>query len=425
MSAFLVLIIFAAWTWARCRAHLQNDFNGNGTAILNERANLTQGGGVANRWMAPITRDLAKRALPNKKRSKIRYEPHRPDIEPISVVPLEFHQAGDDFHWLAPITIGEHPQTMTFKVMIHTDAAETWAKYKRIPRKKSGSLWTKYKTSFSKPPEPPIHYTIRYPGPAHDGYKYMEQIKLGGISGELVMTAADWVEDGVTFDGVIGLQLDGVFYNDILLKHATLHPIFALHLGTTDPQIHFGGPHPLYYRGRIEYHRTSPVQRTCCRTWHIADGSIHVNRRKNVISDITTTFDTSTRFIYGPPDLVDEIYKSIQGHSDYSTKDTFPCGLKPLVKFQWNNGNKWVLNPDEFNLGPVRPGARMCRGVIKGKLHAKAWSVGTSLFKNNIYLVFNSMDPQNPEIGLARPLNPPPYPENSRTEVPPPYSPFR
>ncbi|KAK2461331.1 hypothetical protein APHAL10511_006858 [Amanita phalloides] len=386
MSTFLVSLIFAAWTWARCSlAHLQGNFIGNGTVILNERANL-----IANWGMA---RDLEY--LGPQKRSSPEYEPHQPNLLPTSV-PLEFQKTRKDFYWLAPVEIGTPARAL--KLMVHTDFYIFWAKYTSDESKRG-----KY------------HHLQYINSPEFAGFEYLDRIKLGEINGNVRFIAATWAK-GLKCDGVLGLQLkneEGGLPGIVpyfLSKEAKPHPVFALYLGLTGSQLHIGGPHAHYYRDRIEYHGVSKFPRYAAFwRWQIAGGSIHVNGRKNVVSGITTGFDSSTRFIYGPASLVGEIYKELQleGHSNAPTKHTFPCNLKPVIKFQWNNGNEWVLSPGEFNLGPVHVGSKLCKGVIKGDDFDDGWSFGTSFFKS-VYTVFE-MDQKNENhrMGFAE-LPPPP-----------------
>ena len=96
--------------------------------------------------------------------------------------------------------------------------------------------------------------------------------------------------------------------------------------------------------------------------------------------NIQSIIDSGTTLIYGPPDQVATLYKSIPGAKAFDDQGfySFPCNHVPNnVAFSWGGGKSWTISAANFNLGEET--ANECIGAIVGQdlgLGDNVWLVG-------------------------------------------------
>lgn len=118
------------------------------------------------------------------------------------------------------------------------------------------------------------------------------------------------------------------------------HPGFGLKLTPTDGELYIGGDNAEQYTGDIEYHPVvSPAP-----TWTLGDATVFLDGEEHQ-SNVTTMLDTGTPFVFGPWDVVREIYETSNHY--YMDPDTglvaYNCSSVPTVEFSWEGGKKWAF----------------------------------------------------------------------------------
>lgn len=150
-------------------------------------------------------------------------------------------------------------------------------------------------------------------------------------------------------DGILGLAFPAIsslhktpFLLDAKNEGAVKSAVFGFKLAKSGSELYLGGTNPSLYTGDIEYHSVTGK----AGYWQIGGGSVIVGDTL-VASNLNTIIDSGTTFIYGPPDQVDAMYKSIPDAAPYMSMPgfySFPCASAPSdIAFNWG-GKNWIIS---------------------------------------------------------------------------------
>ncbi|KAF8706309.1 hypothetical protein AX14_013807 [Amanita brunnescens Koide BX004] len=107
--------------------------------------------------------------------------------------------------------------------------------------------------------------------------------------------------------------------------------------------------------------------------------------------------------MYGPTAQVKKIYEQIQGHkalpSPLNGYYAFPCDNMPKISFRWGGKKEWKINEEDFNLGPVSKGSKMCAGALVAQDMANdVWLLGDTLMMS----VYTAFDMDKKTVGFGQ-----------------------
>ncbi|KAJ3721426.1 acid protease [Lentinula guzmanii] len=157
------------------------------------------------------------------------------------------------------------------------------------------------------------------------------------------------------------------------------------------------GTNPKFYNDPIEYHSVDKSNGF----WQVKNASVAVGGQ-NVLSDFDTIIDSGTTIMYGPPDMVKEIYAKVEGATIFDSDEgfySFPCDKVPDISFSWG-GENFAISSENLNLGRTALNATTCAGALA----AKDLGLGNTLllgdsWMKNAYHVFSL---EKTAVGFAK-----------------------
>ncbi|KAJ4485432.1 acid protease [Lentinula aciculospora] len=289
----------------------------------------------------------------------------------------------DDSEWAGMITIGQPDQkflvdfdTFNPSLLMLAGSSDLW-----IPSSSCNaeacSAKHKYNTtsSYTSRNETGI-FSIEYgDGSTVSGSIFSDTVTVAGVKvrnqkfSAVTNLSSIFASDPV--DGVLGLgfpsnsNLSGdPFFVSAVQQNAITTKAFSFYLATNNSELYLGGTNPKWYQEPIEYH---PVNKSNG-FWQVKNASINVGGAK-VLSNFDTIIDSGTTIMYGPPDMVKEIYAKVEGAEVFDSSEgfySFPCDNVPKISFSWG-GEKFVISSENFNLGTTSQNASTCAGALAAK----------------------------------------------------------
>ncbi|CCM00531.1 uncharacterized protein FIBRA_02565 [Fibroporia radiculosa] len=236
------------------------------------------------------------------------------------------------------------------------------------------------------------------------GEVYTDVVNIAGVNVTAQYFGVVAQESGslseLPVDGLVGMAWPALsvlnqnpFFWTAIAQNAVPEGVFGFYLAGNDSELFLGGTDSSRYTGSIEYHPlVSDVG-----YWQIGGASISISGQ-SVASDFETVIDSGTSLIYGPPDVVAQVYQGIEGASQFEEGYySFSCDSSPVVSFSWG-GNDFQMSADSFNAGELEEGT--CMGAIIGVdmgMGDNVWLVGDA-FLVNVYSAFNV---DNTSVGFA------------------------
>ncbi|RPD82588.1 acid protease [Lentinus tigrinus ALCF2SS1-7] len=312
----------------------------------------------------------------------------------------------NDEYWAGRLSIGNPGES--FLVNFDTGSADLWVPSTNCTDSQC-SPKQKYNSSASSSGVPTSSsFLIKYgDGSSVSGPVWTETVVAAGVK----VTAQNFspvntlspMFGNEAADGIFGLAFPAISSmhktpfllnakNQGRVKSAT----FGIKLAKTKSELYLGGTNPSLYMGDIEYHSVTGK----AGYWQTSGGNLVVSNSL-IASSLTTIIDSGTTFIYGPPDQVDAMYKSVPDAAPYASMPgfySFPCISAPSnVAFNWG-GKNWTISAANMNAGKIS--LTQCVGAIAAKdlgLGKNTWLIGDSFMKN-VYTAF-SFD--NNSVGFA------------------------
>ncbi|GAA5851228.1 hypothetical protein JCM3766R1_002113 [Sporobolomyces carnicolor] len=121
--------------------------------------------------------------------------------------------------------------------------------------------------------------------------------------------------------------------------------------------------------------------------WQIGQSTTYVNNRKAWRGFSNFALDSGSSLIIAPPDAATEFWAAIPlSRKESSSTWSFPCNVPPKVAivFARQVFKKFVIDPKDFNLGPLPSDPTRCVGAVIGQdLNlGDTWLLGTPFFKD-------------------------------------------
>ncbi|KAJ3876530.1 acid protease [Lentinula edodes] len=314
----------------------------------------------------------------------------------------------DDSEWAGMVRIGKPGQN--FLVDFDTGSSDLWVP-SSLCTSTACSSKRKYNSSSSSTSQNETGtFSIQYgDGSTVSGSIYSDTVTVAGVKVQKQRFAAvtnlssSFASDPV--DGVLGLgfpsisilKADPVFVS-AAQQNAITTKAFSFYLAKNNSELYLGGTNPKLYNDPIEYH---PVDKSNG-FWQVKNASITVGGQ-DVLSDFDTIIDSGTTIMYGPPDMVKEIYSKVEGAEVFDSSEgfySFPCNKVPEISFSWG-GEKFAISSENFNLGTTAPNASTCAGALAAKdlgLGNTTLLLGDSWMKN-AYHVFSL---EKTAVGFAK-----------------------
>ncbi|GAA5950215.1 hypothetical protein JCM3765_004243 [Sporobolomyces pararoseus] len=136
--------------------------------------------------------------------------------------------------------------------------------------------------------------------------------------------------------------------------------------------------------------------------WQIGRSTAYVNNRQAWKGFSNFALDSGSPLIIAPPDAATEFWAAVPlSRKENDSYWSFPCNVPPKVSIVFNKQmtKRWVIDPRDFNLGPLPTDPTRCVGtVISQDLNlGDTWVVGEVFFKS-YYLIF---DVSQNRIGIS------------------------
>ncbi|KAF8823970.1 hypothetical protein HHX47_DHR9000475 [Lentinula edodes] len=314
----------------------------------------------------------------------------------------------DDSEWAGMITIGRPGQK--FLVDFDTGSSDLWVP-SSLCNSTACSSKHKYNASSSSTSQNETGtFSIQYgDGSTVSGSIYSDTVTFAGVKVQrqrfsaVTNLSSSFASDPV--DGVLGLgfpsisilKADPVFVS-AAQQNAITTKAFSFYLAKNNSELYLGGTNPKLYNDPIEYH---PVDKSNG-FWQVKNASITVGGQ-TVFSDFDTIIDSGTTIMYGPPDMVKDIYSKVEGAEVFDSSEgfySFPCDKVPEISFSWG-GENFAISSENFNLGTTSPNASTCAGALAAKdlgLGNTTLLLGDSWMKN-AYHVFSL---EETAVGFAK-----------------------
>jgi cathepsin D len=157
-------------------------------------------------------------------------------------------------------------------------------------------------------------------------------------------------------------------------------------------------PHPPKPRQMYSHRMVSPSIQN---SWEIGLYALVLNGAQlaGIQDGIDALIDTGTTYIYGPSDVVGELYNNLGGQDASATYGagfyTYPCNANPAVGLQLGGGVVMDVS-GTFNDGLAEGSSTNCLGSIVAQ-NSNSWVLGAR-FMTTVYSVF---DMGNLRIGFA------------------------
>ncbi|TRM65588.1 aspartic peptidase domain-containing protein, partial [Schizophyllum amplum] len=304
----------------------------------------------------------------------------------------------DEVEWPGSISIGTPGQD--FYVVFDTGSADLWVPSSDCTSTVCSSK-DKYDTnSTSSGAAADGQFEIHYgDGSTVSGPIYQDTVTVGGIAAENqffspVTELSDSFSDD-PIDGILGMAYPTIsnlnqdpWFTNAASQGAVQSNSFGFYMASEGSELFLGGTNTELYTGDFEYHATDPSEGY----WLTTGATLNVNGVA-AASNFETIIDSGTTIMYGPPDVIKEVYANIEGSGAYDESSglyTFPCDSAPSVAFNWG-GQDWEVSADNFNLGQTEQGSSQCVGSLAGQdlgLGDNTWLIGDAFMKN-VYTVFD------------------------------------
>ncbi|KAJ3983234.1 acid protease [Lentinula detonsa] len=314
----------------------------------------------------------------------------------------------DDSEWAGMIKIGK--PTQKFLVDFDTGSSDLWVP-SSLCDSTSCSGKRNYNSSLSSTSQNKtgVKFSIQYgDGSTVSGPIYSDTITVAGVKVQgqefaaVTNLSSSFASDPV--DGVFGLGFPSIsnlkanpFFVNAVQQNAVTTKAFSFYLATNNSELYLGGTNPKFYNDPIEYHSVDKSNGF----WQVKNASVAVGGR-NVLSNFDTIIDSGTTIMYGPPDMVKEIYAKVEGAAIFDSDEgfySFPCDKVPDISFSWG-GENFAISSENLNLGTTALNASTCAGALA----AKDLGLGNTLllgdsWMKNAYHVFSL---EKTAVGFAK-----------------------
>ncbi|KAI0366743.1 protease [Pilatotrama ljubarskyi] len=313
---------------------------------------------------------------------------------------------GGDEYWAGTISIGT--PLKNFLIDFDTGSADLWVPSVNCTIS-ACSKKAKYKPSSSTTGvRKDGTFSIQYAdGSQVTGPVYTDTVTVAGITAKnQYFSPVNTISDrfgSEARDGLLGMAFPAIsnlrqspFFNTAKTQGAVKSGVFGFKLAKSGSELYLGGTNTKLYTGAIEYHQV-----TGSGFWQVPGASLLLGST-TVLSGFQTIIDSGTTIIYGPPNDVATLYKSIPGSQLYDQKNgfySFPCSSVPAnVGFNWG-GRTWTISAANFNFG--KASSTRCIGAIAGVdlgLGTNTWLLGDSFMKN----VYSAFSFDSNSVGFAQ-----------------------
>ncbi|KAL1716894.1 aspartic peptidase domain-containing protein, partial [Schizophyllum commune] len=304
----------------------------------------------------------------------------------------------EEVEWPGSISVGTPAQD--FYVVFDTGSADLWVPSSECSSNTCSSK-DKYDASASSTSaEADGEFQIQYgDGSNVSGPIRKDTVTVAGVAAENqffspVSELSDSFADD-PIDGILGMAYPTIsnlkqdpWFTNAQKQGAVASNSFGFYLAEQGSELFVGGTNDKLYTGDFEYHETDPSEGY----WLTTGATLNVNGQA-AAQDFETIIDSGTTIMYGPPEVVKQVYSSIEGSTTYDEANgmyTFPCDSAPTVAFNWG-GKDWEVTAENFNLGKTEQGSSDCVGALAGQdlgLGDNTWLIGDAFMKN-VYTVFD------------------------------------
>ncbi|KAJ3774218.1 putative aspartic protease [Lentinula raphanica] len=305
---------------------------------------------------------------------------------------------GYDTEWKGNILVGDPGQDL--QLDFDTGSSDLWVINEACTTGPCAKKTKKYDPSKSDSSErQPGTFTIQYGDKSTvSGPIYTDEVTITGITVKnQALSAVTELSEGFLRDpisGIIGLAWPDIsnlkktpWFLNAVEQGVIKKREFGFYLSKKGSELYLGGTDPKHYEGTPEYHEVDSKEGF----WKVKNARIHLGEEV-VLKEFPTIIDSGTTLMYGPPDAVKEFYSKVEGAKVYDGEQgfyTFPCDKVPEVAFSWDEGKKFVIPPEHFNLGTTEEGSSSCIGALAASDIGlgKAWLLGDILMKS-LYAAF-------------------------------------
>ncbi|KAL1747639.1 aspartic peptidase domain-containing protein [Schizophyllum fasciatum] len=304
----------------------------------------------------------------------------------------------DEVEWPGSISVGTPAKD--FYVVFDTGSADLWVPSSECTSNTCSSKDKYDASASSSSAEADGQFEIHYgDGSTVSGPIRKDTVTVAGVAAENqffspVSELSDSFADD-PIDGILGMAYPTIsnlkqdpWFTNAQKQGAVASNSFGFYMAEKGSELFIGGTNQDLYTGDFEYHETDPSEGY----WLTTGATLNVDGQA-AASDFETIIDSGTTIMYGPPEVVKQVYSNIQGSTTYDESNgmyTFPCDSAPKVAFNWG-GKDWEVTSENFNLGKTQAGSSDCVGALAGQdlgLGDNTWLIGDAFMKN-VYTVFD------------------------------------
>ncbi|KZT59560.1 acid protease [Calocera cornea HHB12733] len=302
-----------------------------------------------------------------------------------------------DLMWYGPVSVGSEGQT--FMLDFDTGSADMFLAGSTCPNCGNHTLYNPSSSSTSTPTSQ--NFTLKYgDGSQATGMIYRDTVTIGGMTAQQQAVGAASYETGsfsrdVT-SGLLGLAYpslsafnDTPFFSTLMAQGTPDSGVFAFKLSDTGSELWLGGSDAPFVQGPIDW---TPVTKQ--KYWEVGVDALRVGYEDTAAGNFSAIIDTGTTLVIGDSARVGAFYALIPGAKEDASVGSgfysFPCNASlPGITLEFANasqGRPWEIDPEMFNLGPVRTGSSDCLGGIVSQGNYPFWIVGDVFLKGKSVL---------------------------------------
>ncbi|KZO91629.1 acid protease [Calocera viscosa TUFC12733] len=313
-----------------------------------------------------------------------------------------------DLMWYGPVEVGSEGQT--FMMDFDTGSADMFLAAKTCTNCGNHTLYDPSASTTATATNQ--NFTLKYgDGSKAEGMIYRDSVTIGGMTAQQQALGAASSETGsfsrdIT-SGLLGLAYpalsafnDTPFFTTLMAQNTPDSGIFAFKLADTGSELWLGGSDAPFVQGPIDW---TPVTKE--KYWEVGIDALRVGYADTAAGNFSAIIDTGTTLVIGDSARVGAFYALVPGAKEDTSVGsgfyTFPCNASlPGITLEFANasqGRPWEIDPEMFNLGPVRTGSTDCLGGIVSQGAYPFWIIGDVFLKGKS-VVF---DMERNRVGIA------------------------